>query len=157
MDQEKKPGDRLFETKRGLKAVPAAQKPTALQDYFLNDRLPEGLKRYDVYLTDVGPVLEKRAPERWSERHDQKVDEIVEKARASIEEHGYYMRGALRQADALAKGTELGKDEVFEKVLDRFRSVHGREPGQMVKDWRRARNLPVEDAAPRRDGPEPEM
>jgi len=151
MDTEKKtPADRLFETKHGLKSVPATQKGVPLQDYFQNAQLPEALKRFEVYVTDTGPVLEEREPMAWSVLHDQKIDEIVGQARASIEQNGYYLKRALNQAQKLARQTALSKDDVFDKVLARFEERYGEAPGAMVKEWRRARNLSVED----RDGPQ---
>ena len=134
----------MFETKHGLKSVPIEQEGVPFPDYFKNDHLPKPLRRFDVYVTDVGPVIKKRGPVAWSREHDQRVDDMVAEAKHSITENGYYWKRTLHQARDLSDGTDRPLETVLADFRERFTARCGRDPGEMVKDWRRARNLPVE-------------
>ena len=144
-DAQKQTGVRVFETKHGLKSVPIEQEGVPLPEYFKNDRLPKPLRRFDVYVTDVGPVIKKRGPVAWSREHDQRVDDMVAEAKHSITENGYYWKRTLNQARDLSGETDRSLKMVLEDFRYRFRARCGQDPGDMVDDWRRARNLPVRD------------
>lgn len=143
-DQETPTGEKHFETKQGLLSVPATQKPMPLQDYFANERLPEALKRYNVFITEAGPVIEARPKVSWSTEHDKRLDDIVDQAKSSIDEHGYYLRGTLNRTRNLARETDRSADQVFYSFQGRFVEKFGETPKAMVQTWRRARNLPVQ-------------
>ncbi|MEM8595779.1 MAG: hypothetical protein AAGF76_04870 [Pseudomonadota bacterium] len=152
-----KPRERLVETKRGLKAVPAAQKPMPLQDYFANEKLPEALKQYEVLVTEAGRVIEPRAPQSWAAQHDQRLDEIAERAKTSIDTHGYYLRGTIGATKKLARETDRSSEQVLDSFHDRFVARYGETPKALVQAWRQARNLPVRDSeASAHRGPEME-
>lgn len=147
---------RLFETKQGLKSATQEGRPMA--DYFQNDRLPAGLRRFDVYMTDAGPVVEQRAAIPWSEEHDLKVDQIAVEAKANIEKHGYYWNRALGQLRSLARDTDRPVEKAVDAFHERFVKIHGKEAGEMVDDWRRRNDLPVRDRnAEQSHNHEPEM
>ena len=145
MNDQNDTGVRVFETRYGLKSVPGEQKPVPLQDYFKNDQLPKALRRFEVYVTDVGPVINRRGPVAWSREHDQRVDDMVAQAKASIDEKGFYWKRALNQARGLSDDTGRPLETVLEDFRERFKARYSQEAGDMVKDWRRARNLPVAD------------
>ena len=160
MEPKNNPAIRLFETKYGLKSVPQTQTPKPAQDYFANEKLPGPIKGYDVYITEAGPVIERRPRVEWGPEHDRKLDGIVAEAKASIDENGYYMRGALDRAKDLARETTLDKDAIFDRFQTRFAETHGQSAGEAVKGWRRERGLPVEEREARQapvQGHEPEF
>ncbi len=134
---------RLFETKDGLKSVPATQQPMEARAYFANARLPAGMERMDVFITEAGPVIDRKPPMEWSEKHDKLLGDVVTSAKQSIDENGYYLRQATRHLKGLASETTKSLDDVFEDFHKRFEAQFGEEPGKLVKQWRIERNLPT--------------
>lgn len=145
MDDDRDQRQKLFETRQGLTAVNPNQKPVTMDQYFQNADLPQGFKRFQVYATEHGPVIEKKPPMQWSALHDQRLDDTVEQSKRRIEEFGYYVKQTLREVRTLAEPTDRSFETVLSDFHDRFKARYGIEPSQMVKDWRLARGLPVQE------------
>ncbi len=138
-----KDGVRMFETKQGLESIPASQKPISPQEYFANERVPEVFKLYDIYVTESGPVLEKKPLMEWTSEHDKKLDEIVSAAQSSIDQKGYYLRNTTRHIKSLTRGTEKPVQDAFDAFHQKFHDKYGQSPSQLVDEWRIGRGLPV--------------